>query len=114
LLFLPVLGYAQETGLEFGATGMYNFYTDRSDTSIYTSSINSVISFTTEKQINLKLESDVWTTGNAYHYIAALRYKKFPFNFYGLAIRRVPPIRRRSLKISSNSIWKPRRNYYRA
>lgn len=84
LLFLPVLGYAQETGLEFGATGMYNFYTDRSDTSIYTSSINSVISFTTEKQINLKLESDVWTTGNAYHYIAALRYKKFPFNFYGL------------------------------
>lgn len=84
VLFLPVLGYAQETGLEFGATGMYNFYTDRSDTSIFTSSINSVVSFTTEKQVNLKLESDLWTTGNAYHYIAAIRYKKYPFNFYGL------------------------------
>ena len=84
LLFLPVLGYAQETGLEFGATGIYNFYTDRSDTSIFTSSVNSVVSFTTEKQVNLKLESDVWTTGNAYHYIAAIRYKKYPFNFYGL------------------------------
>lgn len=84
LLFLPVLGYSQETGLEFGATGIYNFYTDRADTGIFTSNLNSVVSFTTEKQVNLKLESDLWTTGNTYHYIAALRYKKYPFNFYGL------------------------------
>lgn len=84
LLILPVFGYAQETGAEFGLTGIYNFYTDKADTSIFTSNINSVISLTTKSQINLKLESDIWTTGNLYHYIAAIRYKKYPFNYYGL------------------------------
>jgi len=84
LLILPVLGYSQETELELGATGIYNFYTDKTDTSIYTSNINTVISFTTEKQVNLKLETDIWTRNNDYHYITALRYKKYPFNYYGI------------------------------
>jgi len=84
LLFLPVLGYSQETELEFGATGIYSFYVNKADTNIFTSNINAVTSFTTEKQINLKLETDVWTTGNDFHYIAAIRYKKYPFNYYGI------------------------------
>src|SRR5690606_38265874 len=84
LLVLPVFGYTQETGFEYGLTGIYNFYTDKTDTSIYTSNFNTVTSLTTEKQINLKLESDIWTTGNKYHYIAAIRYKKYPFKYYGL------------------------------
>ena len=84
LLILPVLGYAQETGLEFGLTGIYNFYVDKSDTSIFTSNLNTVVSYTTENQVNLKLESDIWTKGNEYHYIAAVRYKKYPFNYYGI------------------------------
>src|SRR5690606_27132572 len=72
LLILPVLGYSQETKLEFGATGIYNFYVDKEDTTIYTSNINTVISLTTEKQINLKLESDIWTKGNDFHYVTAI------------------------------------------
>src|SRR5690554_5913164 len=84
VLILPVLGYSQETKLELGATGIYNFYVDKTDTTIYTSNINTVVSFTTEKQINLKLESDIWTKNNDYHYITALRYKKYPFNYYGI------------------------------
>jgi hypothetical protein len=84
LLILPVLGYSQETKVELGATGIYNFYVDKADTTIYTSNINTVLSLTTEKQINLKLETDIWTKNNDYHYIAAVRYKKYPFNYYGI------------------------------
>lgn len=84
LLVLPTLSYSQETGLEYGLSGMYNFYVDRKDTSIYTSSILALASLTTESQVNLKLESDVWTRNNDYHFITVLRYKKYPFNYYGL------------------------------
>lgn len=81
---VPALGYAQETGLEFGLAGVYNFYVDRADTAIRTSNVTFIGTFTTERQTNLKLESDVWTTGNRYHYISELRFRNFPFNFYGL------------------------------
>lgn len=81
---LPALGYAQETGLEFGLAGVYNFYLNKADSAIRTSNVTFIGTFTTERQTNLKLESDIWTTGNRYHYISELRFRNFPFNFYGL------------------------------
>ncbi|WP_262247560.1 outer membrane protein assembly factor [Parapedobacter soli] len=81
---LPALGYAQETGLEFGLAGVYNFYANKADTNIRTSNVTFIGTFTTQRQTNLKLESDIWTTGNRYHYISELRFRNFPFNFYGL------------------------------
>ncbi|WP_118193710.1 BamA/TamA family outer membrane protein [Albibacterium indicum] len=84
LLVIPTLSYSQETGLEYGLSGMYNFYVNRTDTTIYTSSLIALASMTTEKQVNLKLESDIWTRNNDYHYITTLRYKKYPFSYYGL------------------------------
>jgi len=81
---VPALGYAQETGLEFGLAGVYNFYFNKADTSIRTSNITFVGTFTTERQTNIKLESDIWTTGNRYHYVSELRFRNFPFNFYGI------------------------------
>ncbi|MFC3198683.1 polymerase [Parapedobacter deserti] len=81
---VPALGYAQETGLEFGLAGVYNFYLNKADTSIRTSNITFIGTFTTERQTNIKLESDTWTTGNLYHFISELRFRDFPFNFYGL------------------------------
>ncbi|MEC3881101.1 BamA/TamA family outer membrane protein [Parapedobacter sp. 10938] len=81
---LPALGYAQETGLEFGLVGVYNFYANKADTTIRTSNVTFIGTFTTQRQTNLKLESDIWTTGNRYHYISELRFRNFPFNFYGL------------------------------
>src|SRR5690606_1548069 len=81
---LPALGYAQETGLEFGLAGVYNFYMDKADTTIRTSNVTFIGTFTTQRQTNLKLESDNWTTGNRYHYISELRFRNFPFNYYGL------------------------------
>lgn len=81
---VPALGYAQETGLEFGLAGVYNFYLNKADSSIRTSNITFIGTFTTERQTNIKLESDIWTTNNQYHYISELRFRNFPFNFYGL------------------------------
>ena len=81
---LPVLGYAQETGVEFGAVSLYSFYTDRQDTLTRASRLTGVATFTTKSQSNFQLKSDVWTPGNNYHYTTELRYKNFPFNFYGV------------------------------
>jgi hypothetical protein len=83
-MVLPLLGYAPETGLEYGVSGIYNFYLDKHDTLIRTSSIVLQGSLTTKKQSNLKLTTDIWTKGNNYHYITEIRYRDFPFNFYGI------------------------------
>ncbi len=82
-LALPVLGYAQETGIEFGAVSLYSFYTDRGDTLTRASRLTGVATFTTKSQSNFQLKSDIWSPGNKYHYTSELRYKNFPFNFYG-------------------------------
>lgn len=83
-LALPVLGYAQETGIEFGAVSLYSFYTDRRDTMTRASRLTGVATFTTKSQSNFQLKSDIWSPGNAYHYSSEIRYKNFPFNFYGI------------------------------
>lgn len=81
---LPAIGYAQETGAEIGGAGMYSFYTDKKDSLIRTSRITGMITFTTKKQSNFALKSDIWTPGNKYHITSEIRYRNFPFNFYGI------------------------------
>ena len=81
---LPVIGYAQETGAEIGAISLYSFYTDRKDTLTRTSRITGAVTFTTKKQTNFILKSDIWSPNNKFHYIGEIRYKNFPFNFYGI------------------------------
>ncbi|WP_026897089.1 BamA/TamA family outer membrane protein [Daejeonella oryzae] len=80
---LPAVGYSQETGLEFGALTLYSFYSDRQDTLTRNSSVTGMATYTTQKQVNLKLQTDYWTPQNRYHYFNEIRYKNFPFNFYG-------------------------------
>lgn len=81
---LPVIGYAQETGIEFGAVSLYSFYTRRTDTVTRTSRITAVATFTTKKQSNFQLKSDIWSPVNKYHYLSEFRHKNFPFSFYGI------------------------------
>ena len=83
-IVLPGLAYAQETGFEFGLVGMYAFYTSKEDTLTRSSSVSGVATFTTKKQTNLKFQADVWSPQNKYHYLSEIRYKNFPFNFYGV------------------------------
>lgn len=81
---IPVLGYAQETGFEFGLGALYSFYMDRKDTLNRSSNFSGTASYSTEKTYNLALKGDAWTKGNKYHFIGEVRFKKMPFNFYGL------------------------------
>lgn len=80
---LPVLGYSQETGLEFGALPMYSFYTERTDTLTRSSAISGMATYTSKKQSNFYLKTDLWMPFNKFHINSELRYKDFPFNFYG-------------------------------
>ena len=57
---LPVIGYSQETGVEFGALSLYSFYTDSKDTLTRASRITGIATFTTKKQTNFILKSDIW------------------------------------------------------
>lgn len=84
---LPVLGYAQETGLEFGVLPMYSFYTERTDTLTRSSAISGMATYTTEKQSNFYIKTDLWLPFNKYHILSELRYKNFPFQFYGVGDR---------------------------
>lgn len=84
LIVLPALGYAQETGVEYGIGGTYNFYLDKADLHNRTSNITLLGTLTTKKQKNIKLLTDLWTKGNTYHIISELRYRDWPFNFYGI------------------------------
>ena len=85
-LILPAFGYTQETGFNYGVVSLASFYTD-GDTSTRNSSVAGLISFTTKKQSMITLKPDIWSKQNRYHYIGDLRYKNFPFNFYGVGDR---------------------------
>mgnify|MGYP002141710574 CR=1 FL=1 len=81
---IPTISYAQETGVEFGLTGLFSFYTDRQDKENRGSSLSGDATYSTEKQATARIKTDVWTIKNKYHYQAEVRYKNFPFYFYGI------------------------------
>ncbi|WP_395627397.1 polymerase [Daejeonella sp.] len=84
---LPILAYSQETGAEIGALSLYSFYTDRQDSLTRTSQITGAATITSEKQTNFLLKADIWSPKNKFHYTGEIRYKNFPFNFYGVGNR---------------------------
>src|SRR5690606_2614645 len=57
---------------------------DKADPNNRTSNITLIGTLTTKSQKNIKLLTDLWTTDNAYHIVSELRYRDWPFNFYGL------------------------------
>ncbi|SFS92573.1 BamA/TamA family outer membrane protein [Sphingobacterium wenxiniae] len=83
-IVLPAVGYAQETGLEYGVASTYNFYMDKADLNSRTSNITLIGTLTTKQQKNIKLLTDIWTKNNDYHILSELRYRDWPFNFYGI------------------------------
>lgn len=86
---LPAVAYSQETSLEFGALTLYSFYSDRDDTLTRNSSIQGLATYTTRQQVNLQFKSDYWTPQNRYHILNEIRYKDFPFTFYGIGNKTV-------------------------
>lgn len=81
---LPALSYAQETGLEFGIASVYNFYLDKNNPISKTSSISVIGTLTAKKQKKINIEADVWTKNNDFHIITDIRFRDWPFNFYGI------------------------------
>ncbi|MFC5284159.1 BamA/TamA family outer membrane protein [Pedobacter alpinus] len=81
---LPLIGYSQEAGLTLGAIGIYSFYADKNDANIKASQAYGVLSFSTKKRVQISFKTDVWTSGNNYHYIAEAKLLKQPFNVYGV------------------------------
>lgn len=84
LMILPAFGYAQETGAEYGLASTYDFYTNKQNHLSRTSNVTFMATLTTKKQKNIKLNTDIWTYDNTYHILSELRYRDWPFNFYGL------------------------------
>ncbi|PWS30949.1 BamA/TamA family outer membrane protein [Pedobacter paludis] len=84
--FLPIpsFGYSQETGFEFGVGAIYSYYTDRKDTLTRSSNFSLNATYSTKKTYNVTLKGDAWSPGNKYHFIGDVRFKKMPFNFYGM------------------------------
>lgn len=84
--FLPVpsIGYAQETGLQFGVGAIYSTYLDKKDTLTRSSNFSINTTYSTKKTYDLTAKGDMWTAGNNYHFNTDIRFKKIPFNFYGI------------------------------
>ena len=81
---VPILRYSQEIGMEFGAGLLYSTYLDRKDLSNRSSNFSGIVSVSTKSQYNISLKSDIWTKQNKHHYITELRFRKMPFDFYGI------------------------------
>lgn len=86
IIGIPTLGYSQESGFEYGLGGVYNFYLNKDNLVNKSSNITANATMTTKKQKNIKVEADIWTNDNDYHFISELRWRDWPFNFYGLGM----------------------------
>ena len=81
---VPVFRYTQEIGMEFGLGALYSTYLDRKDLFNRSSNFSSVVSVSTKGQYNVSFKSDIWTKQNRHHYISEVRFKRMPFDFYGI------------------------------
>ncbi|MFC5284161.1 BamA/TamA family outer membrane protein [Pedobacter alpinus] len=81
---VPLIGYTQEAGFEFGAVGIYSFYLDKTDSTIRASQIYGVAFTSTKGVSQISSKADIWTKGNKWHQLYEARFSNIPFNFYGL------------------------------
>lgn len=81
---VPVFRYSQEIGAEFGLGAIYSTYLDRRDPENRSSNFSTVLSASTKGQYNISLKGDIWTEKNTHHYISEIRFRKMPFDFFGI------------------------------
>lgn len=84
LIPLPLIAYAQETGLEIGVAALYSFYSDTSNNNTKVSSLYLPASYTFKNQSRISLKADYWLSQNKFHLTGDIGYSNFPFNFYGI------------------------------
>ncbi|TDQ06568.1 surface antigen-like protein [Pedobacter metabolipauper] len=81
---VPIFRYSQEIGAEFGLGALYSTYLDKKDLTNRSSNFAGLVSVSTKGQYNVSLKSDVWTKNNTHHYVSEVRFKRMPFDFYGV------------------------------
>lgn len=84
LIPMPVIGYTQEAGFEFGAAALYSFYIDKEDSLIRPSQIFGIAYTSSKGQSQVSFKSDIWSRANQWHHIYEARFFNLPFNFYGI------------------------------
>jgi len=83
-IVLPALTSAPETGLEFGGSFLYSFYTDTVNRKTNVSSLFGYATATTKGQNRMSIGSSYWTPSNNFHYSANVSFINFPSDFYGI------------------------------
>lgn len=83
LFVLPVVTYAPETGLAFGASAGYQrqFSPGRS---VRPSTLLPVVLLTARSQLIVGVLGDAWLAGDRWHLNVTLGYRRFPTLFYGV------------------------------
>jgi hypothetical protein len=87
LIPLPVVFYQPETGVGFGATGVYLFHLGRTsgaEERRLPSSIAAVGFYTTKGQIITAVQAELYPAGGGYRYIGELSFSKFPTKLWGI------------------------------
>jgi hypothetical protein len=89
LVPVPVIFYQPETGLGFGATAVYSFYSGRAADAregerILASSIAPVALYTTKSQIIVAARAELFPIGSPYRLLGEIAFVKFPTKFWGI------------------------------
>lgn len=78
----PIVAYAPETNWEFGASGLYLYYSKR-DTLNRLSEIVAQGFYTIENQYGGFLEHALYSDKNKWFFLGNIRFQSFPVSFYG-------------------------------
>ncbi|NIN72201.1 MAG: BamA/TamA family outer membrane protein [Gemmatimonadetes bacterium] len=84
LIPIPVLYYTPETKLAFGVAAQYYFRPADADATARPSTLTPVFIYTTNSQIVVLLNSDLWWRQEDYHFTGDVNYSRFPDKFYGI------------------------------
>jgi len=87
LIPLPVIFYQPETGVGFGASGVYLFQlggpADSAEHRL-PSVVSAIGIYTTKSQIIAAVQTDLYPASGRYRYIGELSYSKFPTKLWGI------------------------------
>lgn len=82
-LAAPFLSFSQEKRFEFGAGGLYAFYSNPSpETRV--SRVNFFGTYSLNKQYKLDLSANIYTKDNLWHLVPQASYQKAPSSFFGV------------------------------
>ena len=80
---LPVVGYSEVTGFQYGATVRHGFRPS-SDSSTRASSLSAYVAHTAKDYWKWYAQSDLWWPGNSRHWRSRWEYISYPLPFYGI------------------------------